>query len=45
MSALGDAGVKPLVAFTRNWRRSGQYKLPALKLYRKSFRTFRARYP
>ena len=45
MSAARGAGVKPLVAFTRNWRPNGQYKLPALKLYRASFRAFRARYP
>jgi polysaccharide biosynthesis protein PslG len=45
MNAARKAGVRPLVAFTRNWRPSGQFKLPALKLYRKSFRTFRARYP
>jgi polysaccharide biosynthesis protein PslG len=45
MSAARSAGVQPLVAFTRNWRPSGQYKLPPLALYRKSFRTFRARYP
>jgi hypothetical protein len=45
MAAAHDAGVNPLVAFTRNWRPSGQYRLPPLKLYRRSFRTFRARYP
>jgi Glycosyl hydrolase catalytic core len=45
MTAAYNAGVDPLVAFTRNWRPSGQYKLPPLRLYRKSFRTFRARYP
>jgi polysaccharide biosynthesis protein PslG len=45
MNAAYHAGVSPLVTFTRNWRPSGQYKLPALRLYRKSFRTFRARYP
>jgi polysaccharide biosynthesis protein PslG len=45
MSAARAAGVQPLVAFTRNWRPSGQVKLPSLALYRKSFRAFRARYP
>jgi hypothetical protein len=45
MSAARAAGVQPLVAFTRNWRPSGQFKLPPLRLYRKSFRAFRARYP
>jgi len=45
MSAARTAGVQPLVAFTRNWRPSGQHQLPPLKLYRKSLRTFRARYP
>ena len=39
------AGAQPLIAFTRNWRPSGQFRLPPMKLYRKSFRTFRARYP
>ena len=45
MSAARGAGVTPLVAFSRNWRPSGQRRLPALRLYRKSFRLFRARYP
>jgi hypothetical protein len=45
MSAAHAAGVSPLIAFGRNWRPSGQYKLPPMKLYRKSFNTFRARYP
>ena len=45
MAAAHATGVQPFVAFTRNWRPSGQYKLPPLKLYRKSFRLFRARYP
>jgi hypothetical protein len=45
MSASRAAGVRPLVAFTRNWRPGGQHTLPSLKVYRKSFRTFRARYP
>jgi hypothetical protein len=45
MNAAHGAGVRPLVAFTRNWRPAGQRRLPALALYRKSFRRFRARYP
>jgi hypothetical protein len=45
MSAARDAGIDPLVAFSRDWRPSGQFKLPSLKLYRKSFQIFRARYP
>jgi hypothetical protein len=45
MAAAHAAGVRPLITFSRNWRPSGQYKLPPLKLYRKSFRTFRKRYP
>ena len=39
------AGVRPLVAFGRNWRKNGHRKLPSLRLYRKSFRLVRARYP
>jgi hypothetical protein len=38
-------GVKPLVAFNRNWRANGHRKLPSLALYRKSFRLVRERYP
>ncbi len=45
MSAAHAAGVDPLIAFGRDWRPSGQFKLPPMKLYRKSFQTFRARYP
>jgi polysaccharide biosynthesis protein PslG len=45
MSAARAAGARPLVAFARNWGRSGRHVLPPVKLYRKSFRTFRARYP
>jgi hypothetical protein len=45
MSAAHDAGVAPLVAFSRDWRPSGQFKLPPMALYRKSFAVFRARYP
>jgi hypothetical protein len=45
MGAAKRTGVKPLIAFTRNWRPSGQFRLPPMKEYRKSFRVFRARYP
>jgi hypothetical protein len=45
MSAAHDAGVNPLVAFGRDWRPSGQFQLPSMKLYRQSFSAFRARYP
>jgi hypothetical protein len=45
MAAARAAGVRPLVAFNRNWRASGQRKLPSLSLYRKSFRLVRERYP
>ena len=45
MGAAKRTGVKPLIAFTRNWRPSGQFRLPPMKEYRKSFRAFRARYP
>jgi hypothetical protein len=45
MNAAGYAGVDPLIAFGRDWRPSGQFKLPSLTDYRKSFRVFRARYP
>jgi hypothetical protein len=45
MAAAQANGVRPLVAFNRNWRANGHRKLPSLKLYRKSFRLVRARYP
>lgn len=45
MSAAGYAGVDPLIAFGRDWRPSGQFKLPSLADYRTSFKRFRARYP
>lgn len=45
MNAAQAAGVRPLVAFNRNWRSNGHRKLPSLTLYRKSFRLFRERYP
>jgi hypothetical protein len=39
------AGVRPRVAFNRNWRSNGHRKLPSMSLYRKSFRLVRERYP
>jgi Glycosyl hydrolase catalytic core len=45
IAAARDAGVRPLIAFNRNWRRGGEKRLPSLRRYRKSFRTFRARHP
>ena len=45
MQAAQAAGVRPLVAFNRNWRSNGHRKLPSLTLYRKSFRLLRERYP
>jgi Glycosyl hydrolase catalytic core len=45
VAAAGDAHVRPLIAFNRNWRRNGdRYRVPR-GLLRKSFRLFRARYP
>jgi hypothetical protein len=39
------AGLRPLIAFTRNWRANGdRYRVPQ-GLLRKSFTTFRGRYP
>ena len=45
MAQAKAAGIRPLVAFNRNWRSNGHRKLPSLKLYRKSFRLVRERYP
>ena len=45
MAAAQANGVRPLVAFNRNWRANGHRKLPSLSLYRKSFRLVRERYP
>jgi hypothetical protein len=39
------AGVRPLIAFNRNWRKNGDHSRPPRSLVRKSFRLFRARYP
>jgi hypothetical protein len=45
MQSAQAAGVRPLVAFNRNWRRNGHRRLPSLSAYRKSFRLVRERYP
>ena len=45
MQQAQAAGVRPLVAFNRNWRSNGHRKPPSLALYRKSFRLARERYP
>jgi hypothetical protein len=45
MAAAQANGVRPLVAFNRNWRANGHRKLPSVSLYRKSFRLVRERYP
>jgi polysaccharide biosynthesis protein PslG len=45
MAGARAAHVKPLIAFSRNWRRGGERRLPSLARYRKSFRLFRDRYP
>src|SRR5215216_758100 len=36
MQSAQAAGVRPLVAFNRNWRSNGHRKLPSMSLYRKS---------
>jgi hypothetical protein len=45
MAAARAAGVRPLIAFNRNWRRGGERFMPSRSAYLKSFRTFRKRYP
>jgi hypothetical protein len=45
VAATRQAGVKPLIAFNRNWRKNGDRYRPPRTLVRKSFRLFRARYP
>jgi Glycosyl hydrolase catalytic core len=45
MAAAQASGVRPLVAFNRNWQSNGHRRLPSLSLYRKSFRLVRERYP
>ena len=45
VAAVEAARMRPLIAFNRNWRRSGNRQVPSLKRYRYSFRLLRARYP
>jgi hypothetical protein len=45
MQRAQAAGVRPLIAFNRNWRSNGHRKAPSMSLYRKSFRLLRERYP
>jgi hypothetical protein len=45
MEAARAAGVRPLIAFNRNWRKGGEKVLPSMRAYRRSFRAFRRRYP
>jgi hypothetical protein len=45
VAAAREAKVRPLIAFTRNWRKNGaRYRVPRT-LLRKSFKEFRKRYP
>jgi polysaccharide biosynthesis protein PslG len=45
MQSVRGAGLRPLISFNRNWRRSGLHRLPSLAQYRESFLRLRARYP
>jgi hypothetical protein len=45
IAAARAAGVRPLIAFNRNWREGGERHLPSMRAYRRSFRAFRGRYP
>ena len=45
MAGAQAHGVRPLIAFNRNWRSNGHRKLPSLAQYRESFRLIRERYP
>jgi hypothetical protein len=45
MASVRAAGLRPMIVFNRNWRRSGKYKVPSLASYVKSFKLLRARYP
>jgi Glycosyl hydrolase catalytic core len=45
IAAAQAAGVRPFVAFNRDWSSGGEKRLPSLRAYRRSFRAFRARYP
>ena len=45
VAAVKEARMRPLITFTRNWRRSGRRYIPSLKRYVESFRLLRERYP
>jgi hypothetical protein len=45
VAAVKEARMRPLITFTRNWRRSGRRYIPSLKRYVHSFRLLRERYP
>jgi hypothetical protein len=45
VTAARVAGVKPLIAFNRNWRANGNRYLPSRFAYLKGFRLLRERYP
>jgi hypothetical protein len=45
IASVRAAGLRPLLVFNRNWRRSGKWQVPPLKSYVQSFRLLRERYP
>jgi hypothetical protein len=45
MATVRAAGLRPMIAMNRNWRRGGQRLLPPMAAYRTSFRALRTRYP
>lgn len=45
MANVRAAGLRPMLVFNRNWRRSGKWQVPPLKQYLESFRLLRERYP
>jgi len=45
VASVKAARMRPLITFTRNWRRSGRRHIPPLKAYRRSFKLLRERYP
>jgi hypothetical protein len=45
MASVRRNHLRPLISFTRNWRRSGLHKLPSIHAYVRSFKALRARYP
>jgi hypothetical protein len=45
MASVRRAGLRPLISFSRNWRRSGAHTLPSIQQLLKSFALLRARYP